>query len=164
VSTGAVEYRYTFFLVLVAVVFGGLSIGAVVLAVGLLPGGSGPPVAFSLFWLLAYAWNGYWYMWRMAYVVTLEDGRLRWRAPLHGGEVRLADVVELRPMRMGSQIEVVKLRSRRPILLFVSAGLDDFAAELTRQVPDVQVRFGWGGRRAFRTRPRGWGWRRRALS
>jgi hypothetical protein len=37
---------------------------------------------FVLFWFVALAWNAYWWLYRIAFSVTVRDDTLAWEAPL----------------------------------------------------------------------------------
>ena len=50
-------------------------------------GAGGPPGWFMALWVGALAWNAYWWLFRVAYVLELSDTELRWRAPLAHGTV-----------------------------------------------------------------------------
>jgi hypothetical protein len=100
-----------------------------VLMVVAIAAGSGPPVWFAAFWLAALVWNSYWFLFRIAYQLDLTERELYWRTPFRNGSIALTDLVELRPHRFGSSIEVIQLADGAKILVMVRKGFVEFMAE-----------------------------------
>jgi hypothetical protein len=105
-------------------------------------GKNAPPVAFSVVWLFAAGWNGYWWLTRIATEITLEDRALHWSAPLSRGVVPVDELVEVRPMRLASNVQVFVCRDRRPVLVMTAKGLRAFTSELSAMRPDLPIRLG----------------------
>jgi uncharacterized membrane protein YbhN (UPF0104 family) len=138
--------------ILILLMFVVFSIAAVFLVASTIGGGEdAAPVAFTLFWLFALAWNAYWWLTRIAVALILDGKTLRWEAPLRAGELSLdEDLVEVRPMRLASNVVVFVCRGRRPILVPAFKGAREFVAEISRFRPDLPVRLGWQARLAER--------------
>ena len=129
---------------LIPAMFGLFAIVAVALVASTLFGGSaGPPVGFTILWLFAMAWNAYWFLTRFAIQLSIDGGSLCWSAPVRSGRVLISEIVEVRPMRFASNVEVFVCRGRRPILVMATKGLRAFSDELVRQRADLPVRLGW---------------------
>lgn len=119
---------------------------------------SGPPVWFAVLWLLVAVWNSYWFLFRIAYRLDLWQSSIRWQTPLRSGTIALTDLVEMRPMRFGSSVEVLRLSDGSKVQVMVRRGFVDFMAEVQAAAPHVQARVGtlarignWGpGPRGFR--------------
>jgi len=139
---------YRFQVLAMCAISAAVSVGLLVaLAVGTK---GGPPVLFSLGWIAIAAWNGYWFLFRVAYRLNVDHDVLLWSAPLRGGTVPLADIQELRPFRLGSSVEVISQISGPPILVWARKGLRDFADDLCAEAPHIRARFGWYAKLAER--------------
>jgi hypothetical protein len=123
------------------VIFGGFGIGAIVMLAWLLTDG-GPPLVFGVLWLAIVAWNGYWYLLRVAGELWLDGTTLHWRAALRSGSIDVAEIVEIRPFRLASNIEVIQLRNGRPILTMAGKGIRELNDSIARQRPGLPVRLG----------------------
>ena len=108
------------------------------------------PAGFKVFWVGALVWNAYWFLFRIAVSLRLEDRELVWDAPLRSGRIAVGDVVAVRPMRFASNVEVFEQRGGRPVMVMVTKGLSDFLAELSKLNPNLPVRLGWQSRLAER--------------
>lgn len=128
------------------VIFGLLGVGAVVVVVQAAAGGEGPPLTSVVFGLLAYGWNAYWWLLRIAYGVTVRDGALGWEAPLRSGRIPTADVTAFRPMRFLPSVIVIRHAAGHPVIVLPRKGIGGLAAALRDVRPDLDVRIG------------GWGW------
>lgn len=127
------------------------AVAAVALLVAALGGGhDAPPLAFSLLWIAIAVWNAYWFLWRVAYQLELDDEQLRWHAPLRQGVIPLAELQELKPFLLGSSVEVFRSFGRPDVLVFVRRGLKDFAEVIKERAPHVAIRFGTYARIAER--------------
>lgn len=103
---------------------------------------SGPPIWFAVLWLLVAVWNGYWFLFRIAYRLDLSESSIRWRAPLRSGTIALSDLVEMRPFRFGSTVEVLCLSDGSKVEVMVQKGFVEFMAEVQAAAPHVQARVG----------------------
>ena len=119
-----------------------LGVGGVVVVVVSVSGHDGPPTWFVGLWLLALAWNGYWWLFRIAYRLDLTQTDLAWRAPLRQGSLRTADLVEMRPYVFGSSIEVIVPSEGAKVLVLVRKGFVDFMREVETVAPQVRTRVG----------------------
>ena len=90
------------------------------------------PLPFLLLWLAALLWNGYWWLWRISTRLEVRDDRVRWMTPLRSGEIDLAEVTAIRPMRFMSQVSVLAVRNQRNIAVFTVNGFSDFADYLAK--------------------------------
>jgi hypothetical protein len=63
-----------------------------------------PSLLFVLAWIAALCWNAYWFLLRLCYRLDLEEGILRWWAPLRSGHAPLAGLRALRPMRLSPNV------------------------------------------------------------
>jgi hypothetical protein len=123
-------------------IFAVLSVAAVGISVASVWSKVGPPLWFVVLWLLALVWNGYWFLVRIAYRLDLSDTELLWRTPLRNGAIELADLVEMRPYRLGLSIEVLQLADGSKVLVIVRKGFIDFTKEVNNAAPHVPVRVG----------------------
>lgn len=115
---------------------------AVVAVVFLVQSGrrSGPPWWFLVLWFGAFAWNAYWWAFRVCTEVRVEGGRLAWRMLLRSDDVPVTDVTRVRPSRWGQrQMAVVEVRGRRPLLVPVRYGFERLPLALQTAVPGLQV-------------------------
>jgi hypothetical protein len=111
-----------------------------------------------MFWLFAFGWNAYWWLFRAAVALRLHQGVLFWEGPLRSGQIPLANLIAVRPMRLLSQVEVFERSDGRPVLVMATKGLQRFLDELAAAKPELPVQLGWQGRLAERMP--GWsGWR-----
>ncbi len=106
-----------------------------------LPGG-------NLLWLAIAGWNAYWFLMRFAYAVEVEDGVLRWRAPLRSGTVPVAGLRRLRPSWLFSNIEVLEIEGGPALLVWAVRGFGRFASALGAQRPGLPVSHSVQGRLA----------------
>jgi hypothetical protein len=101
---------------------------------------SGPPWWFLVLWLAAFAWNAYWWSFRICTEARVGGGQLAWRTLLRRGEVPLTDVIRIRPSRTGQrQMAVVELQGRRPLVVPVRYGFERITQALQAGVPGLQV-------------------------
>src|SRR4051812_26839451 len=137
-------YRmYALWRVQILAMFAIFGVAAVALVVAALSGGNGsPPLVLSLLWSAIAVWNGYWFLWRVAYQLELDHEQLRWWAPLRRGVIPLAELQELKPFLLGSSVEVFRSSAQPDVLVFVRRGLKDFAGVIKERAPHVAIRFG----------------------
>lgn len=130
------------------VIFG---VFAVVLVTATVEGGTeSPPVAFTVLWLAAIGWNGYWWLFRIAVGLRFDGQVLYWEAPFRSGAIPLSDLTAIRPMRLASNVEVFDRRDGRPVLVMATKGLGAFLDSVSLARPGLPVRLGWQGRLAER--------------
>lgn len=120
-------------------------------------------VVFIVLWLAALVWNGYWFLFRIAYEVGVVNGStLRWRTVLSTHEVPIARVTAVNtpfgPFGAGRRRIVVE-GATSPMLL-ASAGFDEVAAMVARHRPDLSISTSWYDRAAVRFSNAGVRWRR----
>jgi len=123
------------------VIFGFFGVVAITMA-GSLSTADGPPLAFFAFWLFMVAWNGYWFLWRMATDLWLDGNTLHWKAPFRSGSVDVAAIEEVRPRRMAGNVEMIRLREGRPIMTMATRGIEELNAEIVRLHPGLPMRVG----------------------
>jgi len=135
-----------FFLML----FGLFAAMAVVLIVLAITGDDGPSAPFLLFWLVALGWNAYWWLFRVAFSLTVSNGALEWEAPLRRGRVPITELTAFRPMKLLPNVLVIKHTGGRPLLVMPGKGIADLATAIAGSRPDLEVRvgsMGWVQRR-----------------
>jgi hypothetical protein len=143
-----------------ALLFGIFGIAGTALIISTVAGGdNAPSPLFTALWLAALGWNAYWWLFRIAYALRLEDDELVCEMPRGAVRLRLIELNEIRPMRFASQIEVIEHRRGRPVLVMAAKGLGPFQSEVSERRPDLPVRLGRQAR--LSERMPGWsGWRR----
>ena len=134
-------------------IFAALVVGAIFIGVSVVTGSTetkAPPLWFAAIWVLAVAWNAYWWLWRMSYRVEVDGDRLIWKMPLRHGEARVQDVEAVRPWTLTRQVSVIALRDLPDIIVQTRRGLPEFAATLAedRAVP-VTISLPLGERAGF---------------
>jgi hypothetical protein len=103
----------------------------------------GPTLLFVLAWIAVLCWNAYWFLLRLCYRVDLQDGILRWRAPLRSGNAPLVGLRALRPGRLSPNIAVFEFVDGPRVLVLARRGLADFAARVQAAAPQAVVRTSW---------------------
>jgi hypothetical protein len=98
---------------------------------------------FALALVVALPWSGYWWLFRVAFELEMNNDRLSWKTPLRTGTVSVDEIERVRPMWFGTNVEVVEFRGRRPLFVLVSPGFRSFTHALQRRRPGLPVRFGW---------------------
>lgn len=135
-------YRRRFGRGLTVGVFGALAVVAVVLVAAMVAGGLGGAGGRTLavaVWLGAFGWTAYWWLLRIPVGVLLELDTLMWDAPLRSGELPVASITRVRPMRLGSTAVLIEHEGGRPLLLPPAPDLRPVLAELSRLRPDLDV-------------------------
>src|SRR5262245_39955645 len=131
-------------------IFGALGLATVALIV-MAATGESISLPFVLFWIVAFAWNAYWWLFRVVFSLTLRDGDLEWEAPLRRGRIPTDDVTSLGPAALVPSLLLLKHAGGGPSLLVVQGkGFADFASALLEARPDLDVRAGALGRMADR--------------
>jgi hypothetical protein len=141
-ASESITYRFVYYRPLTFAVFIPLGIAGVAMLVNLLAGGTGPPAAFVFFWVAAYGWNAYWWLFRIAYEVAIVGGStLRWRSITATREVSLARVkriyTPIPPLGLGLKRIVVE--GDRSPLIIANQGYQDVVAMIVRFRPDLVV-------------------------
>ncbi|MEO8697467.1 MAG: hypothetical protein ABI658_28465 [Acidimicrobiales bacterium] len=78
------------------------------------------PVAFTVLWVAALLWNGYWFLLRFGFQVEVVDGVLNWRDPLARRSVPIAELTGNGSMWMGfERLKVINQQS----LMVLTRGL-----------------------------------------
>ena len=114
---------------------------ALALTIGALSS-KGPPAAFALLWCAALVWNAYWFLWRMAFELELDGEVMRWQVPLRKGQLKVANITEVRPSKFGSSAMVMKMNDGSSLLVMVRKGLSSFTDVLQSARPDLSIRLG----------------------
>lgn len=89
----------------------------------------------AVLWLAIAAWNAYWFLLRFAHAVDVEDGVLRWRAPLRSGTVDMADLRRVRPSWIFSNIEVMETAGGAPVLVWAVKGFRQLITAASTEHP-----------------------------
>ncbi len=135
----------------VFVTFGVFAVAAIVLVGTTVQGGpDAPPAGFVVLWLGVLAWNAYWWLFRIVSELRLDGDYLWWSTPLRSGHIPLRDLVEIRPQRFATNVEVFKIRGAPSVVVLATKGLQEFTAEIAARRPDLPIRFGWQARLAER--------------
>jgi hypothetical protein len=90
----------------------------------------GPSIVFAFLWLVAAVWAGYWWLFRVSYRLELEDGQLRWFAPLRHGELPLSDLVSVEPASLSRQQARLKVSAGSDLYVMIRPGLNEFVTEV----------------------------------
>ena len=115
------------------VVFTVVGVYLIVLEIPLTPNwGTTPKPAWVLvaFWVLAYLWNGYWWLFRVSSKLEYDGVMLRWFAPLRKGEVPVDQIRHIGPSGFSVQLSVIKLASGKSIMTLTRPGFTEFATGL----------------------------------
>ena len=102
-------------------------------------------VVFILLWLGALAWNGYWFLFRMAYEIGItEGGQLHWRTVLSAHEVPLGHIENVKsPFGWFSRgLLRINVRDHTSPLLMTAPGFTQVAEALVRARPDLSITTG----------------------
>jgi hypothetical protein len=128
-------------------VIGGFAIVTIAMLVASTSGApDAPPPGFVALWCVAVVWNGYWWLLRMPSRLELAGGVLKWKTPLRGGEIPIADLREVRPSRMAGRTAVF-LHGKGQLTVTVTKGFQQFLDSLLVRRPDLPV----GSRRRGQT-------------
>ena len=162
-TTDSITYRYVNYRLLTFAVFVPLGIAGVAMLVNLVAGGTGPPLVFVVLWLAAYAWNAYWWLFRIAFQVGVMHGStLRWRSITSGHEIPLARVTgistPLPPFGFG--LKRIVIGGDRSPLIIADQGYGDVVAMIVRFRPDLVIPNTWYDRFFERFAQRSARWRR----
>ena len=162
-TPGAITYRLVNYRPILLVVLVGLGLAGIAMLVNLLAGGIGPPAAFVVLWLAVYAWNAYWFLFRVAYEVGVVDASiLRWCSMTSCREVPVVRVTGLRTPfpPFGAGLRLITVDGDRSPLIFMSPGFRDVVGMLVEFRPDLVMKTAWYDRLAERFSKRTAQWRR----
>lgn len=142
----SITYRFVGYRLLTFVVFVPLGIAGIAMLVNLVAGGTGPPAAFVAFWLAAYGWNVYWWLFRIAYEVGVVQGsNLRWRGITTTRDVPLVRVNAIRtpfpPFGVG--LKMIVIDGDRSPLMIATRGYSEVVAMIVQFRPDIVVPNTW---------------------
>lgn len=159
----SITYRYVNYRLLTFAVFVPLGIAGVAMLVNLVAGGTGPPAGFVVLWLAAYAWNAYWWLFRIAYEVGVMDAStLRWRSITSSHEIPLAQVTGIRTPfpPFGFGLKRIIVGGDRSPLIVANQGYRDVVAMIVHFRPDLVIPNIWYERFFERFAQRSVRWRR----
>ncbi|HXM72539.1 MAG TPA: hypothetical protein VN940_04890 [Candidatus Dormibacteraeota bacterium] len=145
-TLGVVTYRLVGYRPLIFILFPALGLVGVALVLNLLSGGEGPGPWFVFFWLAAYAWNAYWFLFRLAYEVGVTDtSTLRWCTVTRCREIPVSSLKEIEtPVRpFGVGLKRIVVEGDRSPLIMASPGIRDVIAMVLKLRPDLAVRDRW---------------------
>jgi hypothetical protein len=146
-------YRRRFGRGLTVGVFAALAVVAVALVAAMVAGGLAGRTVAAAVWLAAFGWTAYWWLLRIPVGVLLELDTLVWDAPLRSGELPVASVTRVRPMRLAATGVLIEHDGGRPLVLPPAPDLRPVLAELSRLRPDLDVPAGWPARPGSRRSP-----------
>ncbi len=141
-----ITYRLVRIRPLIFVLFPVLGLVGVALVLNLVSGGEGPGLWFVVFWLAAYAWNAYWFLFRIAYEVGVVDGTtLRWCSVVRCREIPLSKVktVETPFPPFGVGLKRIVVEGDRSPLVIASPGFRDVVAMVLELRPDLVMKDRW---------------------
>ena len=98
-----------------------------------------------MLWLGALAWNGYWFLFRMAYEIGItEGGQLHWRTVLSAHEVPLGHIENVKsPFGWFSRGQLrINVRDHTSPVLMTAPGFTQVAEALVRARPDLSITTG----------------------
>ena len=146
-EAGAVAFRQTIGRAVILPLFGVFVVIASVMVVSSLTAEGGPAWVLVAFWLLALAWNAYWWLLRLAVELRFEsDDLLVWSTPLRTRRIPLSAITKVRPVRVSSNLEALEHTQGRPVVFITGNGLQGFFDELAQRRPDLEIRLGWEAR------------------
>lgn len=101
----------------------------------------GPAWLVPILCVLALAgWNVYWYGWQVPVELTLNQERLRWRAPLRSKSVLITAITGLRRGRVFRGYAFVDLAIGGHLRILRTAALPNFARALSLVLPGRPIR------------------------
>jgi hypothetical protein len=80
-----------------------------------------------------------------AYRLELASDTLRWRFAWGGGEAPISDLRRIRCARSNPKLGIIEFAGRRPVRVIAVPGLQQFAAEVQKVVPQLETSFAAGG-------------------
>jgi hypothetical protein len=145
-TAGPVIYRLVVYRPLIFALLLILGLAGVALVVNLLSGATGPGLGFVVFWLAAYAWNAYWFLFRIAYEVSFTEGStVRWCTVTRCREIPLTSVkgIETPFPPFGVGLKRIVVEGHRSPLIMVQPGIREVLAKILELRPDLVVRERW---------------------
>lgn len=103
-------------------------------------------MAFVVLWLAAYAWNAYWWLFRVAFEVGVMHGStLRWRSIISSREIPLAQVTGISTPfpPFGFGLKTIVVRGDRSPLIVANQGYREVVAMIVRFRPDLVIPNTW---------------------
>jgi hypothetical protein len=158
-----VTYRLVMFRPIVIPVMAGLTVIGAVLVRELFFVHDLALVVFIVFWLGALAWNGYWFLHRVAFEIGVRDGStLTWRTFTARREAPLTRVRRVNtPFGLiGAGLRRIEVDGAPSPVLLASPGFDDVVALIARVKPGIAISTRWYDRFAARYARRGMWWRK----
>jgi hypothetical protein len=145
---GTVVYRIAGYRLTSFVVFGLMACVAAVLVLVLsLSAHTDPQLAgFIVFWLAGFAWNCYWFFFRVAYEIgVVDESTLRWRTIATSHEAPLVRITSINTPfgPFGTGLRRISIESERSPLLPAWRGVGDVIAMITAFRPDVPIKTRW---------------------
>jgi hypothetical protein len=119
-----------------------MGVATVAIIVSYLAGADGFSGLVVMFWVVAFAWNAYWWLFRVVNSLSVRGGMLEWKAPLRGGHVAVAGLTAIRPMKLIPSVVVIEHQAGRPLLVMPGKGLPALAAEIEAARSDLPMRLG----------------------
>jgi len=104
----------------------------------------------TLIWAAVICWNVYWFLLRFAYAVDVEEGTLRWRAPLRSGSLSISELRRVRPSRIFSNIEILETGDGARLPVWAVKGFGRLMGAVVSERPDLPVLLSLQGRWAER--------------
>jgi hypothetical protein len=101
--------------------------------------GKGPPIAFTIFWVFAFGWNLYWWLFRICVEVGVDGPSLTWRAPFASGHIPLTDIRRVRQQRLSKQMAVIEVEGRRPLLVPIRYGFGQLQNAIAESAPQAVI-------------------------
>ena len=120
-------------------------------------------VVFMVLWLAALVWNGYWFLFRIAFEICVVDGStLRWRTMTSSYEARLDRMTGVMSPwgRFGNTLRRIAVEGGPSPLLIPAPGISDVIAAVVAFRPEVPVKSSWLDRSAERFAGRSVYWRK----
>jgi hypothetical protein len=145
-TAGPVIYRLVVYRPLIFALLLILGLAGVALVVNLLSGDAGPGLGFVVLWLAAYAWNAYWFLFRIAYEVSFTEGStVRWCTVTRCREIPLSSVkgIETPFPPFGVGLKRIVVEGHRSPLIMVQPGIRDVLAKILELRPDLVVKERW---------------------
>lgn len=110
-------------------------------------------VVFIVLWIAAFAWNFYWFVFRIAYEISVVEGStLRWRTLASRYEAPLARITAVvSPFgRFGNTLRRIAVKDGPSPLLMPAPGVSEVIGMIVALRPDVTVKSSWLDRTAER--------------
>ncbi len=99
-----------------------------------------PVRAFMVLWIVGVVFGQYWYLFRQAYDLRVDNEFLYWKSPLRSGKVLLQDLRRVR-VRWGTDAIIERVDGGR-LHVLAQKGFGRFCAKLAARYPGLEVRIG----------------------